>query len=514
MKSYFSRYVKSYAWQTLSLLISFLSMFIVTPMLTSNPVIYGIYILCISSHIFLAYADLGFVGAGFKYASESYARGEPEKVVEIVGFVAAILLSFVALFAGVMVLFAFRPELIVHGISTGEQMRIARNLFLTLAVFSPAIVLQRGLQIIYGVRIEQYIQQRTQMAGNLVKIASVFLVFFRKGRYDISGYYLFSQSIVLAVAFLNTGIASRRYGFSIRSFLKSIRFSSALFVRMRALAFSSLVSVASWVVFYELDPFAVSKLLGADKLAIYAIALSLMTFVRNLYGILFSPFSARLNHFVGLGDQEGLRRFYGRLIALTLPVAILPLVSLESYLPVFIGSWVGSAYELSVQIARVLLASYVFSFVSYPTGILLIAQSRIREMNAVSIFSAIVYWALVIPGSSKFGVYSFAVSKTLVFFLLGGYYLVTSVRFIGRDFIVLFRDSFLPLALPLPVIVAVSRALSPLLSSEKGRGNLFIAIAAIAATSAFGFALYVAASPAYRRFAATRFSIMLKKESR
>ena len=69
-------------------------MFVVIPYLTSNPTIYGIYSVCISFSIFLAYADLGFMGAGQKYAAEYFARKEYDEEIKVIGFTNFILFVF------------------------------------------------------------------------------------------------------------------------------------------------------------------------------------------------------------------------------------------------------------------------------------------------------------------------------------------------------------------------------------------------------------------------------------
>ena len=73
-------------------------MFIVIPYLTSEPEIYGIYTVCISVSIFLAYADLGFLSAGQKYAAEYFAKGKRQEEIKVIGFTTFILLVFYCFF--------------------------------------------------------------------------------------------------------------------------------------------------------------------------------------------------------------------------------------------------------------------------------------------------------------------------------------------------------------------------------------------------------------------------------
>ena len=81
--SYSLKYLKIYIWQAISFVLSFVSLFIVVPSLSSMPGVYGVYSLCVGMTIFLSYADLGFINAGTKFASECFVSGkiEEEKVV-------------------------------------------------------------------------------------------------------------------------------------------------------------------------------------------------------------------------------------------------------------------------------------------------------------------------------------------------------------------------------------------------------------------------------------------------
>ena len=85
------------------MVLNFGSMFIVLPYLTLDTTVYGVYTLCVSFSIFLSYADLGFVGAGQKYAAECFARDEVEEEINIIGFAGFILLVFLVLLSFVAV---------------------------------------------------------------------------------------------------------------------------------------------------------------------------------------------------------------------------------------------------------------------------------------------------------------------------------------------------------------------------------------------------------------------------
>jgi len=145
-KSYLGNYLKTYLWQAIGMVLNLASMFIVIPMITNNKVVYGVYSVCISTAMFLSYADLGFVTAGVKYAGENYAKGNHESEVKYYGFSGFVLFVFIAIIAGVYFLFAYSPSLLIKDIGNSEYLSIASKLLLIQAIFSFNTVSAQRLQ--------------------------------------------------------------------------------------------------------------------------------------------------------------------------------------------------------------------------------------------------------------------------------------------------------------------------------------------------------------------------------
>ena len=177
IKSYSKNYIKIYFWRGSSIILNFLSMFIVLPYLTSNPCVYGIYTVCISISIFLSYADLGFIAAGQKFAAEYYASGESVSEMKVIGFSSFILLIFLLLLSFIFLYLSFFPELLIKNFIDEKDRSIASSLLMLLALFTPLTLLQRLQQMIYGIRIEDYIIQHFTIVGSLLNISSVLWFF-------------------------------------------------------------------------------------------------------------------------------------------------------------------------------------------------------------------------------------------------------------------------------------------------------------------------------------------------
>ena len=79
-------FIKIYFWNFISIILNFAALFVVVPYISSNKELYGVYALCMSLNIFLSYADLGFIGAGKKFASELYAINKIRESNNIIGF--------------------------------------------------------------------------------------------------------------------------------------------------------------------------------------------------------------------------------------------------------------------------------------------------------------------------------------------------------------------------------------------------------------------------------------------
>ena len=81
-KNLTKNYINIYFWRSISIISGFLSLLIVVPHLSNNQELYGIYAFCISFSMYLTYADIGFLGAGQKYAAEEFAKGNRDEEIK------------------------------------------------------------------------------------------------------------------------------------------------------------------------------------------------------------------------------------------------------------------------------------------------------------------------------------------------------------------------------------------------------------------------------------------------
>ena len=474
-KSYTLNYLKIYTWQALSVVIGFLALFIVVPKLTSTRALYGIYSICMSITIFAVYADIGFLGAGYKYASEKFAGNDLLEEIRIIGFVSFILSVFVALLSLAMLIFAINPRLLIKGLSTPREIDIASKLLFTLAIFSPLIIAQRICQMVFGIRLEDYIYQRVTIIANLLRISSVFY-FFRKDVYDVVGYFLFFQLMGLAAGIANLIIIKNRYHYDLRLLLRSFRFSSEIFDRTKKLALGSFFATLIFILYYEMDVFAIGKFSGVEMAGFYAVGLTIANFFRSISGTIYAPFSARFNHFMGINDVTGLREILYSVIVLTIPLIVFPITSAVLLMKPIILCWVGVNYSSSIVVAQFLLIGFIYNFLTQPASALITAQARVKVMFLSSIAVFIIYWIGVLATFRYMGILSFAVFKFVTFTVSAAFFFTLIARFLFVKPAALLKEIIIPMIIPLLFLVVVLLCIAPLMPSVKSKGGLALVI--------------------------------------
>ncbi|MCC9071727.1 oligosaccharide flippase family protein [Flavobacterium sp. F-65] len=472
-QSYTKNYIKIYIWQGVSLVLNFLSMFVVIPYLTSEPTVYGIYSVCISFSIFLAYADLGFMGAGQKYAAEYFAKGNREEEIKVIGFTNFILFVFLLLFSLGFFILSRQPELLVEGIETGNQHYIASSLLLILAVFTPTTLLQRLLQMIFGVRMEDFIVQRCNIIGSVFKILSV-LWFFRVGNYDIVGYFLFTQIVNFITSIATLLIARKRYRYNFKTLFYFVRFNKEVFDKTKGLAFTSLFATISWILYYELDSVVIGKFLGANQVAIYAIGLTVLSFFRSILGILFSPFNVRFNHFVGSGDELGLKSFYLQIVTVLAPVVVFPIITIAILAKPIVLTWVGVDYSASLPVMRFLVFCNFFAFITYPTNFMLVSKERQKTLYFINALLPFIFWVGVILTIGVLGIQAFAIFKLTAFVFSAFVLYKLMIDYFKMNILYSLKLIFFPMLFPILFLSIASSLISDYLPQEKSKLNLLI----------------------------------------
>lgn len=451
----------------------------------------------VATYLFIAYADFGFLSAAMKYAAESYAKKDVIEEVKVLGFAGMVFLLFITVYSLSIFCISFKPSLLIDNLTAQNEIIIAKQLLLILALCCPVFVMQRILQIIFGVRLKDYKFQRILILSNLIKVLSAF-IFFSSGKYLIVEYFLFSQLCTIGAVLAGFWLAKYKLNYDVKLLFKSLRLSKAQYEKTKKLAYTSLFLTFSWILYYELDTFVIAKFLGPNAVAIFAIALTIMSYFRTIFGVLFTPFIAKFNHFIGLNDSEGLQRFFFKVLVLFIPLTVFPAVCVVLTVKSFIFTWVGSNYESSINIARVMLMCYFFSFISYPAGILIMASERVKALYFTSALQPFVYWVGIILTYSILKLEAFSYFKFIAFFLETIVYVIYIIYYFKIKLRYFIKNIILPI---IPAIVVMSATLylirdyMPLTHSKL---DLAFYFAIISFVMIIGFVIYYFSSHTFK----------------
>jgi O-antigen/teichoic acid export membrane protein len=474
-KSFILNYIKIYFWEFISFIFRFISMFIVIPFLTKDPAIYGIYAICISLGIFLNYADLGFLKATKKFAAEYYAKGDRDEEMKFLGFGIFILLIFTLIITTIFLYLAAYPNMIIDGLNTSDSISTASKLLAILAIFTPVTLLRRLVDMIFSIRLDNFISKRIILIGSIITISSTFY-FFGNDKYMIVSYFLFFKIIDFIVVIICIYIAKKKYNYNFLTLFSYIRFNLKVYNKANRLAYSGLYLMLAWVLFYELDQLVIGKFLGAEKVAIYSIALTFPILFRQLFGIFFNPFIERANHLIGINDNEGLEKLILKIIIISAPLALIPTIAISIVVKPFILSWVGIDYVESINMAIFLVLSYSLSFITYPTDIILLSKEKIKDLYVVATIPTVVFWIGVIITSPALGVFSFSLFKFIGMVIIQVVYIPILLKTLNISLKVLISRTIKPLIIPLIFLFLTLSIANSFLPIEKAKVNFLITV--------------------------------------
>jgi O-antigen/teichoic acid export membrane protein len=498
MVSYTQSYFKLYFWQGAALILRFLSVFIVLPFLTKDPEIYGIYSVCISFSMFFGQADLGFLRSAQKYASEYFGKKDLDMELKHVGFGIFILFIFTFLLSFLFIYFSIYPKVIIKGLDSSEEISIVSNLLLILALFAPITVFQRLANMIFEVRLQGYKLQRISLFSSVITILSTFY-FFGDQNYQIVSYFLFSQIVYLIVVLISFYLLKKSYDITFFDIIKYVHFDKEIYYESKNLAYSGLYILIFWIFFYELDQIVIGKIFGSEQVAQYSIAFTFITFFRSIFGILYSPFSIRANHFIGMNDNIGLKEFCINVLSITTPIVLLITIAFNIILENFITSWVGIDYKSSIPLARFMILLFTLSPISYLTSIILSAKVRIKELYILATIQPFIYWIGVFLTYSFLGLTSFGAFKFIATLISDLYLLVLFKTFIELSYSSLVKKVLIPILIPLMFLISILVFISPFLPVEKSKFNLFIILITTGVTILISLGLLYFTSFQYRR---------------
>lgn len=423
--------------------------------------------------MFLQYADIGFLSAGQKYAAQFYGKNDIESEIGVLGFVLFVLMLFVIIYMTAVALVIYDPTRLISKLTLGET-SITRRLLIILALSAPIILIQRVCQVIFSVRIEDYINQRVEIMINIIKIGTAYF-FFRKGFYSIVSYFAVFQFLNLIQSLIGLTIIKKLYNYDLKLLWHSIKYSSFYYHLTKNLAYSSLFITIAWILYYESDTIVIGKLFNSSSVAIYAIGLSVLSFTRGLYNTIYSPFLSRFNHFIGQEDERRLLKTYSDLVTLSFPLCIIPILALYLLMPSLIIGWVGNSYIGAITIARILLISVVWTFISHPLTYIMIAKEKISHLYINTIISLFIFYLVVIMFKNLIGFQSVALAKSMAVTASSLYLLFIAKKIVSISLLNIILRLLPSLIISLFVLIAMMYLLTPFWLNTTSKNTFYTA---------------------------------------
>lgn len=384
------------------------------PKISSDIGSYGIYTVVTSVFVFLSYADLGFLGAGQKFAAEKYALGNEKLEIEILSFAHFILLCALIIYVGFLIFIYFNPSILFNELAN-RDLSLVKNFILIFICSSPLILFQRYFAAILAIRIEEYFYQGVIICGNVINILSTFY-FFREGHYEIINYVVFMQLISFFSLIIIYFIIRKRYSYNFKLVLTSLKFNSNVFALTKKMALTSILTSISWILYYESDPLYVSKLYDPKTVGLFAVGLTMLTLTRTIMSAFFAPFQTKFNHLRGLGRESEMNIYFSKLVELSIPLSIIFPVGLIILMEPIIYSWVGSDFIQSIIIAKILISGLFFSFITGPLNLIAIAKEKYRFLLVSSLSLPFLYGVFYLLLNLQFGMISLPLAKIMTLF--------------------------------------------------------------------------------------------------
>ena len=221
------------------------------------------------------------------------------------------------------------------------------------------VLLQRLANLILASRLKEYIFVFLDIIANVAKVIIVPYFELSSG-FALELYLISSISLSISAAFLSLLLIKIFTNFDLLILFRFIKFTRSSFDKMKALALSSILSTIFFILTFELDLVIAARLFSLESIAIYALALTLINFIRNSSSVIYAPIIAFVNRDLGAGHKEKVLRNFQEIIEFSLSLFItLVLVIYLSAEPLIV-QWLGYENVLIAEIFQVMLIGSIF----------------------------------------------------------------------------------------------------------------------------------------------------------
>jgi O-antigen/teichoic acid export membrane protein len=450
-KNQFSLFIKNYFWQIANFISKILGLFWITPFLSSDKQVFGIYSLVVSFTVFLNYADLGFLKAAQQLGSQSYFKNDKEEELDLIGFSCFITSIIIILFICILIFFSFFPEVIIDFENSDINHKItASRLILILAFSLPFIFIQKIISLIFEIRLLGFKFYKIILICNIIPIFFVKFFYFNS-KFLLVEYFFFIQLMNFVCVLIGLILAVRKLNYPFLKLIERVKFNLQVYNETKNLAFSSFYLFFLWFVWNELDRMFIGNLFGASSLPIFMVCNLFYTSIITVNGIVFQPLITKSNYIFSSDGLNELKIYLTSAIKIIFPLYLLVLLFILVLLKKFISLWIGVSYDEVVIPALFLISSFALFSLSQQVITYLTISGNLNVINIYSTIQAILYWILFLITSKYFNISVLIVSKALVI-IIGHIYLLIinkKLALIDFNYYQLFKRVFLAMILVL-----------------------------------------------------------------
>ena len=179
--------------------------------------------------------------------------------------------------------------------------------------------------------------------------------------------YFYSYNVVLLILNLIMMVNLHiKFNYDWIDFFKNFRWSYKLFKRTKDFAYTMFLSSFGFIVITQLDVFIIPFLSSAIDVAIYSIALTLLTYLRSIISSIYHPFVALFNQLVGREENNNLNELRDLLLRFLFPLVFLIVFLPFIFADEIIHLWVGKEYLGATIYFRLMVFSFFFLGITFP----------------------------------------------------------------------------------------------------------------------------------------------------
>ena len=317
----FKVYFKNNFIQIVSIVTRIVTLLFLTPQISFNRDLFAIYSYGITLISFINYADFGFFRASQKFASEYVGGNKINLIYKSIGFGTFVTLIFSILFSLFFILISLHPQIAISNINGLNQFDFARKYFILITISIPITIFHRMILTYYEINFKSYRFYMVSILSNIIiLIFSIFLI--NNNYFTIIRYFTFLQIANALLCVIYILDLNKTFKYSIKEILTNIKFTKTEFLKSKKIATATLISMLSWIIFYEIDLVFLAKIYPLNQISFYSLSLIILGLFRTFAGVIFSNYNVKINNLIGRNDNIGFINFTSIYLYFTAPIIL------------------------------------------------------------------------------------------------------------------------------------------------------------------------------------------------